>query len=397
MLELLSDDIRRDPYPLFAQLRSTMPVFREPNTGLWFVLDYDSAKRALTDHEHFSSAVTPPTGRAPDWLIFNDPPRHTQLRAIIGRAFTPRSIANLEPLIAAISEELLDELLDEALERGTLDLATDYAGPLPVMVIAAMLGIPLADRARFIRWSEVIMNLSHSASGGPTAVRHVQEHAAVLPGIRQYLHQQLESRRTRPQEDLLTRMLQAEMDGRHLTEDEILGFFQLLIAAGTETTTNLIDNAILCFLEHPEQLARVRADRSLLPSCIEEVVRYRSPAAIAFREARQPVELRGQQIAPKELMLVSVGAANRDPSAFPDPDRFDVCRTPNPHLGFGHGIHYCIGAPLARIEAKVALTHLLDRLETFELATSEPWQPRQALNVHGPRHLPLRISRRRSA
>lgn len=387
MLNLLSDDMRRNPYPLYEQVRSMSPVLRVPGADMWMVLDYEGVKRALFDHEAFSSAVTPPTGRAPDWLIFTDPPRHTKLRGIIMRAFTPRSIAALEPRVRAISRELLDA----SIERGEMDLCADYAGPLPTIVIAEMIGIPPSDRLRFLRWGEAIMGLSYAVSGGAEAAKKIEEHAAAKEEMQAYIADMLEERRRAPKDDLLTRLVEAEVDGEGLTGDEILGFFQLLLSAGTETTTNLIDNAILCFLENPSELARLRSAPDLLPSAIEEVLRYRSPGQLMFRETRREVELHGQVIPGGTFVLAVLGAANRDPQVFAEPNRFDITRDPNPHIAFGHGIHFCIGAALSRLEGRVALSDLLERVRGIELASAEPWAPRKALHMHGPERLPIRF------
>ncbi|WP_437953387.1 cytochrome P450 [Sorangium sp. So ce296] len=392
-MNLFPDEIRRDPYPLYEQMRSSSPALHIAPFDLWMIFDYEGVKRALTDHDAFSSAVTPPTGKAPEWIVFSDPPRHTKLRGIVQRAFTPRSIAGLEPRI----RELSRELLDQRIEHGTMDLAADYAGPLPTMVIAEMIGIPAEDRARFMRWSEAIVNLSHTLSGGEEAARVVSEHAAVKEEMKAYVADLLDARRRAPEDDLLTRLVEAEVDGERLNEDELLNFFQFLLAAGTETTTNLIDNAILCLLESPSELARVRAAPDLVPSAIEEVLRHRSPLQMVFRETRRAIEVHGQTIPAGKLVLPVIGSANRDPKQFRDPGRFDVARDPNPHVGFGHGIHFCIGASLARLEARIALPDLLTRLRGLELASKEPWEPRKALIVHGPARLPVRFEPGRRA
>ncbi|XXU66005.1 cytochrome P450 [Sorangium sp. So ce1097] len=386
-MNLFPEEMRRDPYPLYDQMRSSSPVLHVAPLDLWMIFDHEGVKRALTDHEAFSSVVTPVTGKAPDWLIFSDPPRHTKLRAIVMRAFTARSVAALEPRVREVSRELLDQQI----ERGEMDLALDYAGLLPTIVIAEMLGIPLADRARFLRWSEAIVNLSYAISGGDEAERMMSEHAAAKDEMEAYLAEVLKARRRAPKDDLLTRLVEVEVDGERLTDDEILGFFQVLLAAGTETTTNLIDNAILCLIEWPEELARLRASPDVLPSAIEEVLRYRSPVQIAFREARRDVEVHGQVIPAGKLVVPVIGSANRDPQQFRDPDRFDIGRDPNPHVAFGQGVHFCLGAPLARLEARIALSDLLSRLRGLELASKEPWEPRKPLNMLGPARLPIRF------
>lgn len=386
-MNLLSDETRRDPYPVYQQMRSGSPVLPVPNAGMWMIFDYEGVKRALTDHETFSSRAAPPGGQPLDWMIFFDPPRHTKLRAIIMRAFTPRTVANLEPRI----RELSRQLLDQTIERGEMDIAADFAVPLPLKVIAEMLGIPSADWPRFKRWSDGILSLAETVSGGEEGARVAREFSAVKAEMNAYLPELLDERRSAPKDDLLTRLVEAEVDGERLTQEEILSFFQLLLLAGNETTTNLLNNAMLCFVENPDQLARLRATPSLLPAAVEEVLRYRSPVQAMFRVTRHDTEIRGQTIPAGKLVLPMIGSANRDPRQFPNPDRFDITRDPNPHVAFGHGIHFCIGAPLSRLEARIALTDLLDRMQCFELASDEPWEPRKAFHVHGPTRLPIRF------
>jgi cytochrome P450 len=207
-----------------------------------------------------------------------------------------------------------------------------------------------------------------------------------------YLADLLARRRAAPADDLLTRLAAADVDGKRLTQAEILGFFQLLLLAGSETTTNLINNAILCFVAHPEQLARVRAEPAMLPLAIEEVLRYRAPVQWMYRIPRRDIELHGQTVPAGKLVLAMIGSANRDPAKFAEPDRFDVARDPNPHLAFGHGNHFCLGAPLARLESRVALTSILARLGEIALASDEPWEPRRGLHVHGPARLGIRFA-----
>jgi cytochrome P450 len=386
-MDFSSPEMRRNPYPVYDQLRSASPVLQDPASGLWMVFDYEGVNRVLSDPDAFSSR----TGH--EWMIFLDPPRHTKLRALISQAFTPRSVAALEPRI----RELSRELLDQTVERGEMDLAADYAVPLPTMVIAAMLGIPAADRPRFKRWNDVILNMSYTIGRRDEAARAAnEEFRAATVEMDAYVTGLLEERRA-PKDDLLTRLLAAEVDGERLTHAELLGFFQLLLLAGSETTTNLINNAILCFIEHPEQLARLRAEPDLLPSAIEEVLRYRSPFQWTIRVTRREVEVHGRVIPAGKGVLPVIGSANRDPKQFPDPGRFDITRAPNPHIAFGHGPHFCLGAPLSRLEARVALTDLLGRLKGIALASAEPWEPRQGLHVHGPSRLPIRFEPGRRA
>jgi cytochrome P450 len=392
VLNLFADETRRHPFPLYDQLRSRSPVLHVPPPfDLWMIFDYEGVKRALCDHDSFSSAVPAPK----EWFNFFDPPRHTKLRALIARAFTPRVVTNLEPRIRVLSREFLDRTI----ERGAMDLATDYSVPLPMMVIAEMIGIPTADWPRFKRWSDTILKLSYTLRG-----MEGEESATALTGFKEvtvemnaYLTDMIAERRAAPKDDLLTRLVDAEVDGERLTQEEILGFFQLLVVGGQETTTNLINNAILCLLENPDQLARLRAAPDLLPSAIEEVLRYRSPLQWTMRTPRRDIEMHGQVILAGKLVLPMIGSANRDPRHFPDAGRFDVTRDPNPHVAFGHGIHACLGAPLARLEARIALADLLERLNGLALASAEPWEPRKALHVHGPARLPVRFEPGRRA
>lgn len=277
-----------------------------------------------------------------------------------------------------------------------MDLATEFAVPLPIMVIAEMLGIPAADQARFRRWSEGILNLSNTVVGGKEATHAVAAYAAAKAEMIAYLAEILPRRRAAPGQDLLSQLVDAEVDGERLSEADLLGFFQLLLLAGSETTTNLINNAILCLIEHPAENRRLREAADLLPNAIEEVLRYRAPVQVVFRTTTQAVELHGRVIPAGKLVLVVIGSANRDPQVFAAADRFEITRDPNPHLAFGHGIHFCLGAALARLEARIALTELLRRLQGITLAGAAPWVPRRAFHVHGPARLPIRFAPLRS-
>ena len=386
-MNFFSEDTRRNPFPVYDQMRSHAPVLHVPQLNLWMIFDYDGVKRTLNDQVAFSSSMFTAKRANPPWFIFFDPPQHTKLRALVMRAFTPRMVANLEPRI----RELSRELLDRRIEHGEMDLASDFSIPLPMLVIAEMLGVPTTDQPHFRRWGDVMLNLSFTLSDGKEATQASQEYFAVKAEMGTYLARLLADRRAAPQDDLLTKLVQAEVDGERLSDDEILAFFQLLLIAGTETTTNLLNNAILCLIENPDQLARLRATPDLLVSAIEEVLRYRSPVQWMFRATKQEVEVRGQKIPAGKLVLPIIGSANRDPQQFPDPNRFDIARDPNPHIAFGHGIHFCLGAPLSRLEARIALPALLDRLKGLELASPAPWEPRKALHVHGPSRLPIRF------
>ena len=388
-MNLFSDENRRNPYPLYDQIRAGFPVLRVPPPfDAWMLFEYDTVKWALNDHETFSSRVP-----APPWFLFFDPPLHGKLRGLISQAFTPRMVASLEPRI----RELARELLDQAVSWNQIDLTTAFAVPLPMKVIAGMIGIPDGEWPRFQQWSDVILRISYARSGGEQAGQAMRDFEAVTGEMAGYLERMIEQRRQFPQDDLLTRLVEAEVDGERLSHQEILGFFQLLIVAGQETTTNLISNAVLCLLEHTDQLARLGAAPGLLPTAIEEVLRYRSPVQWMMRTPRRDIQVGGHTIAVGQLVIPVIGAANRDPRQFQDAGRFDIARDPNAHVAFGHGIHFCLGAALSRMEARIALTELLERFRHIELATDQPWEPRPALHVHGPTHLPIRFELNRRA
>jgi cytochrome P450 len=304
-MDLFSDPIRRDPYAVYEAMRQHSPVFCVPPPfDGWMLFDYESVKRALHDHEAFSSQVPAPR----HWFIFSDPPTHTKLRALVSRAFTPRSVAALETFIRALTLELLDS----ALAGDTMDMAADFAVPLPAKVIATMIGIPADDWPRFKGWTDAIMKLSFSRSGGEEAERGMQEFAAATAAMNDYLTGMIAERQSQPKDDLLTRLLEPGENGESLIQPEILGFFQLLVVGGQETTTNLINNAILCFLEYPDQLALLRSQPSLTPQAIEEVLRFRSPIQWVMRAPRRDIVLHGTTIPAGKLVLPMLGSANRD-------------------------------------------------------------------------------------
>jgi cytochrome P450 len=302
-------------------------------------------------------------------------------------------IAELEPRIRKLSRELLSS----AIGRGQMDLVADYSAPLPMLVIAEMLGIPAEDRAIFRRWTEAILTLSDTVSGGENAAQAGQHFAAASVEMSDYLERLIERQRSEDVDDegvnLLGRLSQAEIDGERLTSGDVLGFFQLLLLAGSETTTNLINNAVLCQIEHPDEAELVRRQPELVTGLIDETLRYRSPVQAVFRTTTEEVELQGRTIPARSLVLPMIGAANRDAKHFENPEIFNVRREPNSHLAFGHGVHFCLGAALARLEARIALADLHQQFSNLALADSEPWEPRRAFHVHGPSKLRVRFQR----
>ena len=385
MLAAIARKVRQNPYPLYGGMRRLFPVVRVPGAGAWAVFDYPSVKQVLLDSQCFSSAAAPPGRQSPDWLLFKDPPHHTRLRAIVARAFTRRSIQALEPRVRALS----GELLERRIPHRSMDFVADYAALLPAMVIAELFAIAPGYLGRVLSWTEAIANLSHSIAGGTAATRAVQRYQEMKAQMREYLCAAVESRRRQAGDDLLAHLVHAEVDGERLTLEEILGFFELLLSAGTDTVSGLISNALVCLLDNPDEYRRLTENPALLGSAIEEVLRFRSPAQMVFRQTLRPVELHRRAIPAGKLVLAMIGCANRDPEVFTDADRFDVARNPNPHIAFGHGIHFCIGAGLARLEARVALEDVFARLANIRRLRPGAWEPREALHLHGPRFLPV--------
>jgi len=377
------DDPRLNPFPWYKTMRDSQPVGYDPRRGGWGVFCYDDVQEVLSNHAVFSSQFSgggPPHPNNPIGasMISTDPPRHRQLRSLVTQAFTPRGIEALAPRISAI----VDELLDAALPAGRFDAIHDFGEPLPVIVIAEMLGIPTEDRARFKLWSDAIVALAGGAEMSGFAAQ--REMVGYFMGI-------IERRRSEPGDDLISGLLQAEINGERLSLTELLGFCALLLVAGNETTTNLIGNALLCFAERPELWERLRADPSLVPQAIEEVIRFRSPVQAMFRVTTQTVELGGQPIPAGSGLVAYIGSGNHDESRFPDAGRLDIDRQPNRHLGFGHGIHYCLGAPLARLEGRIALTALLARARTLRRADDAPLAAVPSPIVYGVKRLPLAV------
>jgi cytochrome P450 len=349
-------------------MRDTEPVSYSEETKCWRVYRYDDVTRVLNDYATFSSEHR----TADQSLVSVDPPRHRQLRGLVTDAFSVRTIAQMAPRIA----EFARDLLMTPLERGEMDAVSEFATPLPIRVIATMLGLPLDDCQVLCDWSSVFAaDLRNGTS--PTALLEAQQETMQTAGeVYQYFAGIIEERRGRPGQDLISHLIAAEIAGQRLSEAELLSFCVGLLLAGNITTTQLIGNALLCFNEHPEVWQQLLQNRSLVPSAIEETLRYLPPADkglaenTVFVEGRvvtMDVMLGGQLIRKGGKVNVSTLSANFDERQFPDPERFDIERTPNHHLTFGHGIHFCIGAPLARLEAKIALETLLETIPRWSI------------------------------
>jgi len=384
MIQLLN------PLGWYREMLATAPVRYDERSQIWHIFGYEDVQRVITDHSTFSSDFSRlmsqeeraerPTQSS---LITVDPPFHRQLRGLVTQAFTPRAIAAMEPRI----REIVNEQLDLVIASGQMDVINDLSYPLPVIVIAEMLGVPSTDRADFKRWSDAVVAVDPN---DPELVNSQarRETPPEFEEMTRYFTTMIEQRRQQPQDDLISQLIVAQLDGRHLTHDELLGFCTLLLIAGNITTTSLLSNAIWCFDEQPEAWAQLRTDPSLVPAAVEEVLRYRSPVKALFRIASQDTEIGGQPIKAGALLMPWIGAANHDPAQFVDPEHFDITRAPNRHLAFGHGVHFCLGAPLARLEVRVALEEMARRMETVRIAPDTQLEPLKSF-MYGLKRLPV--------
>src|SRR5437868_1380468 len=345
----------------FEEMREHNPVFKDERTRLWQVFRYEDVLTILTDYSRFSSqAYEFMGGFLANSLIAKDPPDHRKLRNLVNQAFTSKAVARLSDRITHITQELLDEVR----RKGTMDIVSDIAFPLPAKVIAELLGVPPEDWNIFQRWARV--------DGSDPASSRQETGRSMQVEMFNYFSNLLEERRRAPREDLISSLSVAEVDGERLSEHELVSFCTLLLAAGQETTKNLIANALVCLTDHPDTIAHLKREPALMPTAIEEVLRYLPPVWFLFRQTLTDVELSGQHIPANQVILAWTASANRDPSQFPDPDRFDMQREPNRHLAFGHGIHFCVGAPLARLEARIALPMMLKQLKDLQRVEGFP-------------------------
>ncbi len=345
------------------EMRDEQPVWRDEH-GIWHVFRYADVEEILSDFALFSSDTSRllPAAQtlAEGSLISMDPPQHRKLRRLISHAFTPKVVAGLAPRIG----EVTNQLLDATGGAQEWDIVDELAYPLPVIVIAELLGLPTSDRALFRAWADQLFEMDFEDPNDPDLMPKVE---AAMADMRAYLLEACLDRRAHPREDLISKLATAEVDGERLTDNEVVGFSTLLLIAGHITTTALLGNTVLCLDEQPAALADLRADRSLVPGALEEVLRYRSPFPQLGRVTMREAELSGTVVPPDVFVAPWILSANRDERAFADPDRFDIHREHNHQVAFGKGIHFCLGAPLARLEAKIALNILLDRYAEIHL------------------------------
>lgn len=382
-------------YQWFAHMRAEQPAWFDESSGCWHVFRYADVLRVVTDHTHFSSErrrnrvlSTENAGRS---LIGMDPPDHRAYRNLVSPSFTPRALARLTGRIQQIAQELLDQVR----ERGSMDLVADFAYPLPTIVIAELLGAPATDRPLFRKWAEGI--LSRQLNDGDffrqdqnaesnAEIKRIQE---TFDEMSRYFQQMLKERQQHPREDMMTELQEAEIDGERLEGRDVVGFCILLLLAGHVTTTNLLQQAILCFDRYPEAKAYLHANPQAMPEAIEEVLRFASPIWRLTRIAKEDVEIAGQVIAAGSLIFPWLSSANRDAEQFPDPQTFDLTRSPNRHVAFGHGIHFCVGAPLSRLEGAVALPMLLAQLPNLHVENPGALQMQESRILFGFKSMPV--------
>ena len=359
------------------------PAYYDPERQAWQVFRYQEVKRVLSDYSTFTSQRGGRFDPRDPGATFEapteyDPPQHTKMRGLMNQAFTPRSIAKLEPFIRRLCNQLLDQVIDQ----GRMDLVEDFAVPLPLMVISELLGVPSEMLPEMRQLSDIFMDVTGEAS--------IQARGQALAHFAELIAQ----RRAEPRDDMLSALIQAENDGFRLTDSQVNAYSVSLLVAGNETTRHLTGSTMLCLCLFPEAMAEVRADTSLLPGAIEEALRFTSPIRQFPRIARVDTAIEGQTVRAGEWVMPWIESANRDPEVFPNPDVFDIRRQPNRHIAFGHGPHFCIGAALARLQTQVAFTTLFERLGAIELDQSVALEPIVQVLAFGYTHVPLTFTRR---
>jgi len=380
-----SYDIHEDPYPTYRALRDHAPVYRNETLGFWAVSRYADVVAAFKDPLTFSNAEgvsleRSSAGKASALASFlaMDPPRHDQMRALVSRGFTPRRVADLEPRIRALTTEHIDAFVT----TGQCDAIQDLAAKLPMDVVSELLGVPPADRDPLRHWADTVLHREEGRADPPPAA--IEATGKLIAYFRELVAQ----RQQRPGTDLASALLAAELDGERLAESDVIAFLFLMIIAGNETTTKLIGNALYWLWKHPRERQRVRRDPSLIPSWVEETLRYDGSTQMLARAVTRDVELHGQPLRAGDRLLLLIGAANRDERVFPDPDTYDILRDTSQHVAFGKGTHFCLGASLARLEARIALEAIQARLPDFEIDASRLVRVHSA-NVRGFASMPI--------
>ncbi len=394
LYHLLDPEVLANPYPLYHRLRNEDPVHWDPFLHAWVVTRYADVIHVL---HHFSANRTPTPEQLSAMglaamnpiaqvmvrqMLFLDPPNHTRLRALASAAFTVRRVERMRSHI----QEIMDHLLDAVVSKGHMDLVADFASPAPAIVTAELLGVPVEDHQQLKEWSadfaEMLGNFQHNPDRFPRILRSVENMCS-------YFRAAMQEQRVNPRDGLVNAMMAADVDGAKLTEDEIIANLIVTMVGGQETTTNLIGNGMLTLLRNPGIMERLRADSSLMASAIEELLRYESPSQHTARLAPDEVEMGGKHIRKRQAVIAVMGAANRDPERFPEPDRLDIDRKDNRHVAFGWAAHFCFGAALARMEGQIAFETILRRLPGLTLDTSIPLEWRHNLGLRGLTRLPI--------
>lgn len=381
-------EVRANLYTHYAYLREHAPVYWVESLQAWAVSRHADVVYVLKNPQLFSSSAFfdqllgefNPVPEIP-WMITSDPPAHTRLRKLANKGFMPSMIRNLAPRIGAIAAELIESIRS----KREFDFVRDFSAAFPVLVIAEMLGIERERRVDFKRWADDIVSASNRATATEEDRQRIRRS---VNDARAYFEATIARRRQEPGDDIISAFVRAEEENQALTAAEVLSLSILLLLGGTETTTNLLGSTMVTFLEQPDDLAKVRHDPSLIPQLIEESLRYHSPIQALFRQTTQAVEIAGTTIPAKATVVPLLASANRDPRKFPDPERFDLTRNADGHVALGHGVHFCLGAPLARVEAKVALEALLPYLPSLK-PTARPVTWIDSFFVRGPKTLPL--------
>ena len=369
--DLSSDAVRADPYATYERLRRKDPVHYSRLAGGWVLTRYEDAQAVLLDHRRFSNMQGRSDYGQDASMLDLDPPDHTRLRSLVSKAFTPRTVAKQEPRV----QQIVDELLEAAGEQDCLDLIEVLAFPLPVIVIAEMIGVPTEDLEQFKEWSNAIV-LSLEPARSDEQVRRFRRASEELY---EYFEGIIAQRREAPQDDLISALLAAEEEGDKLSHKELLATLELLLVAGNETTRNLIGNGMLALLRNPHEMERLRTDPALLDTAIDELLRYDSPVQLDGRYLLEDVEIGGKQLRAGDQVVAAVGAANRDPAVFSSPETLDIGRQEQSHISFGRGIHFCLGAPLALLEARIAFAAILKRFSTIRLSAEPEYRPQVVL------------------
>lgn len=387
-----------NPFPAFAALRESAPVYWSELLGGWVLTRYDDVKLAISDRRFSADRIRPFFEQLPSdrqaayrelgdsirrWAVFHDPPEHTRLRGVMNKAFTATAVERLAKRV----QQIVDGLLDRVTSTGRMDVIADLAYPLPATVILEMLGLPLSALESIKHWSDELALFVGSSVNAPD--KYSRAHESIC-AMNEFFHAAIIEHGRGGADNLLSSLIHARDHGKGLSDDELVATCVLLVFAGHETTTNLIGNSLVALLQHPTELARLRREPELITPAVEEFLRFDGPAASVVRIAHEDVMLHGQEIGRGDRVFAMLNAANRDPRAFPDPDRLDVGRRENRHLAFGHGIHFCVGAPLARLEARIAIATLIDRCHDMTLDTDYlEWS--DSMVLRGVRNLPIQF------